>query len=769
MNAPDLGLIVLDSIESQSQIIQNKDVKKSNLIFQLLLTLFILAFIRENFLKVAFLLPVWWMAFGGLKKNEIISFFLINFIFVVSDIGAIQNSFFKFSHPDVWGLPYWEFIMWGFYLLHTHRMFPAKVPKTLDLKLLILAIIFSQLFGIISDRNILLASTSGVLLFTLSFYHRKDDLLYCGYLMLMGIAVEFVGLRFDLWSYPQKDYNSALLQFVVMWGAAGIYFRHIAGGWLVAQKKLISVHKDFHEALPAEVQKDFQQALESLKEKKLNVAAVHFSNIEALSKKKSFQLNYDFYIQYSSLCIADGNLRKAAELSRDALPFTIHAFERAYLYLQLCRIYRMMILMKNARLELRRAFAEMGMQFPRDSALQALQVLMWYFFEGFKKINTESNLLPRQSLQIQVALYEEAGLSAYYFLESRMLIQCGLKSRRPAFQLGESIQMVNWLGGSGCVLAVLGWKSMASEMIARALKVGRKSQAPYALQKAQLWNALFLSYKACLKESAIEFESALKVKPSQLSPFDIRLAVTTLSCNYLVRGHMKASENCIQEVTSKEQPRGRYFSCGRAFVDWYRLPALGFLGECDEAEVVLKNSQIVFHRIDEEKWQITQFLGGLLTYYYSQSERNLSKIQECLQRFEALRLTPKKTYVEAAQIWIAKAHLYVDLALEEKISQREAKRAVHQLKQVPKNRVFYSHWLIAKAKLGLVDGTLNTKTADQLCEKARVLAIAEENLWVEYEVLKYKLLKQRNNSDSQNAKKQIQDFCIQHGWKRMLK
>lgn len=36
-----------------------------------------------------------------------------------------------------------------------------------------LAIIFSQLFGIISDRNILLASTLGVLLFTLSFYHRK--------------------------------------------------------------------------------------------------------------------------------------------------------------------------------------------------------------------------------------------------------------------------------------------------------------------------------------------------------------------------------------------------------------------------------------------------------------------------------------------------------------------------------------------------------------------------------------------------------------------
>lgn len=101
MNSPDLGLIGFDSIESQSQIIQNKDVKKSNLILQFILTLFILAFIRENFLKVAFLLPVWWMAFGGIKKNEIMSFLLINLIFVVSDIGAIQNSFLKFSHPDV--------------------------------------------------------------------------------------------------------------------------------------------------------------------------------------------------------------------------------------------------------------------------------------------------------------------------------------------------------------------------------------------------------------------------------------------------------------------------------------------------------------------------------------------------------------------------------------------------------------------------------------------------------------------------------------------
>lgn len=216
-------------------------MKKSLLVLQFLLTLIILAFVPNNFLKVICLLPLWWITFNGLKCRECIAFCIINILFIFSDIGAIQNNFFKFSEPDFLGLPFWEFFMWGYYLLHTHRMFPPKDLKGFDFKIWVMAILFSLLFMIVPDRNILLLATAGILVTTLFFYHQKQDFLYCGYLMMLGVCIEYVGLRLNLWIYPERDYSSALLQFVVMWGASGLYFRRIMGGWLVSKSEKIKV------------------------------------------------------------------------------------------------------------------------------------------------------------------------------------------------------------------------------------------------------------------------------------------------------------------------------------------------------------------------------------------------------------------------------------------------------------------------------------------------------------------------------------------------
>lgn len=713
------------------------------------------------------LLPMWWILFSGLRKAELIGFVVINLLFIVSDIGAIQNGFFKFTAPDFAGLPVWEFFMWGFYLMHTHRMFPSKVAKSLDFKLLFLAIIFSQLFAIIPNREILLASTSAVLAITLFFYSQQDDILYCAYLMLLGVATEYVGIKFNLWSYPEKDFNSALVQFVIMWGATGIYFRHIMGGWLIKRTASSTVYNDVHELLVGSMQSRFENACEFVTQKNTAKAAEVFMQIETRARQESVPLNYDFYIQYSKLCIADGNLRKAVELSRDALGYATSNLERAFIYLQLCRIYRMMILMKNARSELNRAFAELKLSPPRDSILISIKEVMIFILQKLRPVQNADEK-SKQALQIQVALYEEAGLLGYYFLERPTLLQCILRARRPALQLGDSIQLVNWYGGSSCAWAILGWNKQAIRLIQHSFEVAQKISTSYATDKVRLWKALLLSYQNLSKESALDFDSILHDEKIDLTPYDFRLVMTTLSCNYLLRGHMQKSESCIREITEKEFPRCRYFSQGKAFVDWYRLPALGFLGEHKEAETVLKNAQAVFSRVDEEKWQISQFLGGLLAYYYSLPEKNLQDIQYCLERFSALQIASKLTYLEASQIWVAKAYLYIDLAQQGKLPVKQAVQAVQELSSLQKYSVVKSHWLMAKAKCLLLENKSNSKNADQLCQKALEMALADDNIWVQYEVLRYELMKNANTESTELIRVNLREFCKKNNWKGVM-
>lgn len=200
---------------------------------QLPITLLILAFVPGNLWKMAALLPIWWFSFRGLSFAEIRAFLIINLVFVISDIGAIKNGFFEFTEPDVLGLPAWEFIMWGFYILHAIRLFQDRLPEKLDKKMIVFAIIFSQTFAVLKDPQILLGVTIGLVLLTLILTRNLNDVIFCGYFMLMGVLFEWVGLHFGLWSYPERNFQTALVQFVVMWAGAGLYSRHIVGGWLL--------------------------------------------------------------------------------------------------------------------------------------------------------------------------------------------------------------------------------------------------------------------------------------------------------------------------------------------------------------------------------------------------------------------------------------------------------------------------------------------------------------------------------------------------------
>jgi hypothetical protein len=742
-------------------------MKKVLLALQMILTLFVLAYVQSNGIKVLFLLPLWWVSFGGLSRKEWIAYGLINVLFIISDIGAIKNGFFQFGKPDVLGLPVWEFFMWGFYLLHTHRMFPPRVPKSLDLKLVMLAVVFSQVFAVIPDRTWLLGVTSAVLMITLYFYHEREDILYCAYLMLMGIAVETVGLRFDLWSYPETDYNSALVQFVIMWGAVGLYFRHIMGGWLVERTPDPILYRTPEGKIPRQIQQDIELAGSLYQRQQFHECDQMYRAIDAVAKERTILLGYEFYLSFSRNALALGHQRQAIELLREALKFAGTPFERAQAYMRLCQVYRMMILMKNARSELKKAFSELKLEMPRDSFFLMVGSIVKSAFQSKKKLEPIRDETERKTLQLQVALYEEAGLSAYYFREDRMLLQCSLKSKAIALRLGDSIEMVNWLGGSGCVWALIGWTSRARKMIEEAVAVSQRLNQSFATGKALLWKSLFLDYLGKPKDSAAEFQMLWQNPQFELTPHDRRLVATTLSCNYLMRGYMKKSEEIIQELTFTEDSNCRYFSSGKAYVDWYRLPAVSFLRGEGESAAILANSQIAFFRVDEERWQIAQFLGGLLMYYYRQKDKNLASIQACFERFSLLGIEPKNTYIEASFYWIAKAHLMIDLAFEGKIAINDAEAAVKELRKAQKHPSLKAQGLVAMAKVELLQPNVNFGKLDQRIEKASKLASQHDNLWVQFEILKFqamKFRKQKSDTEVSKAESELRKFCQEQNW-----
>ncbi len=207
-------------------------MSRAVLILQPALTLAILSVNISNLAQAWALLVLWTLTFRKISLREGVLFLIANIIFVVSDIGAIRNGFFKFESPDLVSLPYWEFLMWGFYLLHTSRMFPLRQKNNFEWKTLILAILFSQSFALIPNQLHLLVVTSSILLILLFLYHSREDLIYCGYLMVLGIFFETLGVWGQLWSYPGRDLGQAFLQFVIMWGTVGLLFKRLLAYWV---------------------------------------------------------------------------------------------------------------------------------------------------------------------------------------------------------------------------------------------------------------------------------------------------------------------------------------------------------------------------------------------------------------------------------------------------------------------------------------------------------------------------------------------------------
>jgi hypothetical protein len=173
--------------------------------------------------------------FGPIGVKEAAIYYISSFVLVLSDIGAIKNGFFQFGQPDLAGLPYWEFVAWGFWIMFGYKNLPKEFPNRLDWRVVVCAIGFSVSFSLIENRLALLLISAGIIAGVVWILNDKNNIYYLLLFATMGIAVEVVGLSYHLWSYSNADLSLAVAQFLVMWVGIGIFFRNLAGPFLLSK------------------------------------------------------------------------------------------------------------------------------------------------------------------------------------------------------------------------------------------------------------------------------------------------------------------------------------------------------------------------------------------------------------------------------------------------------------------------------------------------------------------------------------------------------
>lgn len=197
------------------------------LLLQVPLTLLILAFVPTNLGKLVAFLLIWLLTFGRLSKVEAIFFVVVCLFFTGMNAASLEQGIFAFAEPDILRMPYYELLMWGFYLLHTKRLLGGAAPQDRRIGVWVLALLYSAAFASIHDGDTLLLVTGGLLAIGLILFHERADLAYAGYLVLLGAAIEYTGVWSGQWGYPGDPAGGVPLWFVTLWGGVGLFLRRL--------------------------------------------------------------------------------------------------------------------------------------------------------------------------------------------------------------------------------------------------------------------------------------------------------------------------------------------------------------------------------------------------------------------------------------------------------------------------------------------------------------------------------------------------------------
>jgi len=487
------------------------------------------------------------------------------------------------------------------------------------------------------------------------------------------------------------------------------------------------------------------------------------------SKAALVPLEYEFLINLGQVALKDGRLRRAIEFTREALARTENDDERVFVYLSLSRMYRMMIYMQNAKSELKRAFAIYKVDFPHSGTIPFLASLTSLLYSIPTTSSKDTTHTKRQKLL--VALYEEAGLSAYYMREPLfLLIQISLQARKVVSKLNISLETMNYLAATATAFSISTKGSLGNSYMNKARTIAKGLKDKKTEAKLKIWEILQLSYQNKGVESAALTEDLIAHEKKHLTPYDLRLISTTLALNYIVRGKARESLAAVDiTLTDYDHSSDNVFSSSKPFIEWYKIPALGFMGKNKEAERIMVNSKAIFTSVDEERWQLAIYLGGLITYQYFSNRRDMSEIQNIQNRFDSISLSPQKTFMEAQLFWIGKAYLMLDLYYQGQASKKQLVEAVTNVGKITYFNATFSHHLVLRAHLYFIDK--NYRQAESSLEKALTASNKFKNDWSKYEAEKLMLVLLRLNKKTESANilhTELKKNMRSHGWNNCL-
>jgi len=189
----------------------------------------ILALPIGNALKTVLLLAFWAVTFGRITRREgLMALLMCGFSLI--DVYTIRRGTFYYVHPDIWGLAAYVPLFYAFLALHCMRLLNGPLPSTRLPWLVVL--LFSIPYLITSRSDVLFWAPGAVLLLALGFFHDQDDLRYVGYMIVLGVIMEYTGVRRGQWVYPNLPAGGVPLWFIPMRGGMGLFFRRRLYPWV---------------------------------------------------------------------------------------------------------------------------------------------------------------------------------------------------------------------------------------------------------------------------------------------------------------------------------------------------------------------------------------------------------------------------------------------------------------------------------------------------------------------------------------------------------
>jgi hypothetical protein len=197
------------------------------LLCQLVATAAALGWVPVNPAKLAVMAVIWRLGFGRITAAEYLMMAAVNLLFVVMNSAALRRGIFRFDHPDFLGMPVYEYLMWGFYTLHTIRFLGGEAPRGRRVLAGAAAAAFALPFAAIADPALLLVASAAVLVGCIALFHERMDLTYAGYMAGLGALIEYVGVGTGQWHYPGQHYGGVPLWFLTMWAGVGLFTRRL--------------------------------------------------------------------------------------------------------------------------------------------------------------------------------------------------------------------------------------------------------------------------------------------------------------------------------------------------------------------------------------------------------------------------------------------------------------------------------------------------------------------------------------------------------------